>query len=52
MSEETNNIENAKANKVEYIPEVLKNGDTKNSYSSETVTCCSNPLTSGLNPRK
>lgn len=29
MNEETNNIENAKANKVAYVPEVLKNGDTK-----------------------
>jgi len=29
INEETNDIENAKADKVEYVPEVLKNGDTK-----------------------
>lgn len=29
INEETNNIENAKADKIEYVPEVLKNGDTK-----------------------
>jgi hypothetical protein len=40
MNEETNNIEKAKADKVEYVPEVLKNGDKKNSSSSEAVTCC------------
>lgn len=29
INEETNDIENARANKVEYVPQVLKNGDTK-----------------------
>lgn len=29
INEETNDIENARADKVEYVPEVLKNGDTK-----------------------
>lgn len=29
INEETNDIENARANKVEYVPQILKNGDTK-----------------------
>ncbi len=29
INEETNDIENARTDKVEYVPEVLKNGDTK-----------------------
>ncbi|HCV14795.1 MAG TPA: DDE transposase [Rikenellaceae bacterium] len=29
INEETNDIENAKADKVEYVPQILKNGDTK-----------------------